>query len=190
MLPLQHDASKGRVIPGLTDKRITDIRFTGLSDSTAAYNWNVRSLVDNYRPQMAYVARRLARKGHPEQARDVLERVSSSVSFNAVPARLSSLLAMCQAYRLLGDTERVADLLHRAEPAVLHQIANARSRREVKKRLQLIGFIRTAYAEANRTAALEAFEQRVKRHLQQYGIDLPDSMRRTYDRRSSSRDES
>ncbi len=186
VLPLKHSAPNGRVIPGLTDKRIADFRFTGLRDSTAHYHADVRSMVDNYRPQMAYVARRLARKGHPGRAREVLERVSSSVSFEAVPARFSSLLAMAQAYRRLGDTEQVADLLHQAEPAVLHQLANAGSRRAVKQRLRLIGYIRTAYAEANRTAALEDFEHRVEQRLQQHGLDLPDARTRTHDRRPSS----
>jgi hypothetical protein len=186
VLPLKHNAPNGRVIPGLTDKRFADFRFTGLSDSTAHYNADERSMVDNYRPQMAYVARRLAGTGHPERARSVLDRISSSVSFEAVPARFSSLLAMAQAYRRLGDTERVADLLHRAEPAVLHQLANAGSRRAVKQRLRLIGYIRTAYAEANRTDLLEDFEQRVEQRLQQHDFDLPDSGTRTHERRPSS----
>jgi len=79
--------------------------------------------------------------------------------------------------------------LHRAEPAVLHQLANAGSRRAVKRRLRLIEYIRTAYAEANRTAALEDVEQRVERRLHQHGLDLPDARTRTHDRRPSSSSE-
>jgi len=180
VLPIKHDRPLGRVIPGLTDKRMSQFRFTNLADSSVYFNQNARRMIDGYRLHFSHTAEQLSRKGHAETGEQLLTTFTESVPFSTIPADMQTLFFTAQAYRTLGNTEKVADLLGRARPLVLSQLRTASSRQRFSRALQYAGRIRSSYLKTNQQAEMEAFDKKIDEVLSNAPFQVPARIRRAY----------
>ncbi len=180
VLPIKHNQPLGRVIPGLTDKRMANFRFTNLNDSTVYYNQNARRMVDGYRLHYSHTAERLGQKGHPKTAEGLLNDFTEAVPFSTIPADMQTLFFTARAYRSLGNTDEAARLLADAEPMVLSQLRTTSSRRGFSRALQYAGRIRSSYLKADQVDAVEAFDQKIEQVLAQAPFQVPARIRRAY----------
>ncbi len=180
VLPIKHDQPLGRVIPGLTDQRLSQFRFTNLADSTVYYNQNARRMVDGYRLHFSHTADRMGRMGHSEAANQLLTDFTTDVPFSTIPADMQTLFFTAEAYRTLGNETKVAGLLEDAQPLVLNQLRTASSRRQFSRALQYAGRIRSSYLSTNQTEATEAFDQKIDEVLANAPYRVPARIRRAY----------
>ena len=180
VLPVKHDQPLGRVIPGLTNERLSEFRFTNLNDPSVYYNQNARRMVDGYRLHFSHTAEQLGQRGRTETAEQLLTNFTESVPFSTIPADMQTLFFTAQAYRALGNTEEVAELLADAEPLVLSQLRAASSRRQFSRALQYAGRVRSSYLKANQTEAMEAFDQKIDDALANAPFRVPARLRRAY----------
>jgi len=180
VLPIKHNQPLGRVIPGLTDERMANFRFTNLSDSTVYYNENARRMIDGYRLHYSHTAEQLGQKGHPETAERLLSDFTEAVPFSTIPADMQTLFFTARAYRSLGDTEEATRLLADAEPMVLNQLRTASSRRPFSRALQYAGRVRSSYLKADQQDAVEAFDQKIEQVLAEAPFRVPARIRQAY----------
>ena len=180
VLPIKQNQPLGRVVPGLTDRRLSDFRFTNLADSTLYYNQNARRMVDGYRLHFSHTADRLGQMGHTEAANQLLNRFTASVPFSTIPADLQTLFFTAEAYRRLGNQDRVAALLTDAQPLVLGQLRSAGSRQQFSRALQYAGRIRTSYLSINQQDAVDAFDRQIDEVLAGAPYRVPANVRRQY----------
>jgi len=180
ILPIKHDQLLGHVIPSLTDKRMSQFRFTNLADSTEYYNKWARRMVDGYRLHFSHTAQQLERKNHTQTAKRLLNNFTEEVPFSTIPADMQTFFFTAEAYRTLGNTGKVADLLKDAEPLVLNQLRTASSRRKFSRALQYAGRIRSSYLKANRKDATETFDQELDKVLANAPYRVPKRIRRAY----------
>ncbi len=180
VLPIKHNQPLGRVIPGLTDERMRDFRFTNLADSTAYYNENARRMVDGYRLHFSHAAERLARTGHTERARTLLDDFTTDVPFSTVPGDIQTLMFTARAYRAIGDTERLASVLEEAQPVVFNELRTASGQRQFSRALFYAGRVRSAFQKAQQADALDAFDRRLDQLLAQAPYSVPPRIRRAY----------
>jgi len=180
VLPIKHDQPLGRVIPGLTDKRLSNFRFTNLSDSTVYYNQNARRMVDGYRLHYAHTAEQLGRKGHSDTAEELLSGFTEAVPFATIPADMQTLFFTARAYQGLGETDKVASLLADAEPLVLSRLRTASGRRQFSRALQYAGRVRSSYLKADQMDAVEAFDQKIDQVLANAPFQVPARIRSAY----------
>jgi hypothetical protein len=180
VLPIKHSQPLGRVVPGLTDQRLSGFRFTNLADSTLYYNQNARRMVDGYRLHFSHTADRLGQMGRTQAANQLLNRFTSSVPFSTIPADLQTLFFTAEAYRRLGNQNRVATLLTDAQPLVLEQLRSAGSRQQFSRALQYAGRIRSSYLSINQQGAVNAFDQQIDEVLSGAPYRVPANVRRAY----------
>ena len=180
VLPIKHNSPLGRVIPGLTDERMADFRFTNLSDSTVYYNENARRMIDGYRLHYSHAAEQLGQKGHSDTAERLLTDFTEAVPFSTIPADMQTLFFTARAYQSLGRTDKVAGLLADAEPMVFDRLRSASSRRRFSRALQYAGRVRSSYLKANQTDALESFDQELERVLADASFQVPARVRQAY----------
>ncbi len=180
VLPIKHDKQLGRVIPGLTDDRMSQFRFTNLADSTAYYNENARRMVDGYRLHFAHAADQFGQTGHADRGRNLLTNFSESVPFSVIPGDTQTLMFTARAFRTLGETDKLANVLKSAQPVVFNELRTARGQQQFSRALFYAGRVREAYLEADRQAALEAFDQQLDELLAQAPFQVPDRLRRAY----------
>ena len=180
VLPIKHDRTLGRVIPGLTDERMLDYRFTNLADSTAYFNQNARRMVDGYRLHVSHAAERLARTGHPDRGEKLLDKFTTSVPFATIPGDVQTLMFTARAYRALGDTDKLADVLAEAQPVVFNQVRTAGSRRAFSRALLMAGRVREGYQSAGRQDALATFDRKLDALLAEAPYSVPARIRRAY----------
>ncbi|WP_103019975.1 glycosyltransferase family 117 protein [Salinibacter altiplanensis] len=180
VLPIKHKKPLGRVIPGLTDERLANFRFTNLNDSTVYYNENARRMVDGYRLHYAHAAEQLGQQDRPDTAEQLLNDFTEAVPFATIPADMQTLFFTAQAYQSLGSTDRVARLLADAEPMVLAQLRSAGSRRRFSRALQYAGRVRSSYLKANQTNAVEAFDRKLEQVLANASFQVPARVRQAY----------
>ncbi|MFB6274263.1 MAG: DUF2723 domain-containing protein, partial [Salinibacter sp.] len=180
VLPIKHNTPRGRVIPGLTNKRLSAFRFTNLADSSVYFNQNARRMTNGYRLHFSHTAKELAQKGHSKAGKQLLDNFTESVPFATIPADLPTLFFMAQAYRSLGNTQKVADLLKNAEPMVLSRLRSTSSRRRFSRALQYAGRIRSTYRRANQKKAMKAFDKQIEAALSQAPFRVPTRIRRAY----------
>lgn len=93
---------------------------------------------------------------------------------------MQTLFFTAQAYRTLGNTEKVAGLLKDAEPLVLDQLRTASSRRQFSRALQYAGRIRSSYLKTNQTDATEAFDAKIDEALSEAPFQVPARIRQAY----------
>jgi hypothetical protein len=93
---------------------------------------------------------------------------------------MQTLFFTAQAYRTLGNTERVATLLEKAQPLVLSQLRTANSRRQFSRALQYAGRIRSSYLKTDKKAATEAFDEKIDKVLSNAPYRVPARIRRAY----------
>jgi len=180
VLPIKHDRALGRVIPGLTDKRMSQFRFTNLADSTAYYNQNARRMIDGYRLHFSHAAEQLARKGHKERSRTLLNSFTAEVPFSTIPGDVQTLMFTARAYRTIGDTDKLADVLQEAQPVVFNEVRTANSRRGFSRALLFAGRVRQGLMDANRSEALKAFDEKLDAVLAEAPYSVPARIRRAY----------
>ena len=180
VLPIKHNQPLGRVIPGLTDARMSEFRFTNLADSSAYYNENARRMVDGYRLHFSHAAERLARTGHAERGRTLLDDFTADVPFSTIPGDIQTLMFTARAYRAIGDTEKLAGVLQEAQPVVFSELRAATSQRQFSRALFYAGRVRTAYTKADNQEALDDFDQKLDAFLAEAPYSVPPRIRRAY----------
>jgi len=180
VLPIKHDKRLGRVIPGLTDKRMSQFRFTNLADSSAYYNENARRMIDGYRLHFSHTAEQLARTGHTERSRELLSNFTESVPFSIIPGDVQTLMFTARAYRAIGDTEKVASVLKEAQPVVFNEARTATSRRQFSRALLFAGRIRKGLQDAGQNEALSTFDKKLDALLADTQYEVPPRIRRAY----------
>lgn len=147
IVPIRHDERMGRVVPGVTDARLKQFRFTGLNDPDVYFDENIRRMVDNYRNIFSNTASQLAEQGEHERGVELLDWFLERVPFETIPGDETSFIFMAQAYRDLGEPEKANAIFEKAEPLIMHQIARAdfMNEREFQRLGSLIEMVRTAY---------------------------------------------
>ena len=180
VLPIKHDQPLGRVIPGLTDKKMSEFRFTNLADSSAYYNENARRMVDGYRLHFAHAADRLGQTGHSDRGRPLLADFTAQVPFSIIPGDLQTMMFTARALRTLGETKKLARVLQKAEPVIFSDLRSASSQRQFSQALFYAGRIREAYVQADKQDALDAFDATLDETLNAAPYRLPDRLRRAY----------
>lgn len=180
VLPIKHSQPLGRVIPGLTDERMSQFRFTNLSDSTVYYNQWSRRMVDGYRLHFSHAAEQLARKNESETAEQLLNTFTDAVPFSTIPADMQTMLFTARAYRSLDNTEKATSIMTTAEPIVLQQLRTAQSRKQFSRALQSAGQIRASYLEAGRKSATDAFDEQIDEVLSNAPFRVPSRIRQAY----------
>ena len=180
VLPIKHKNSLGRVIPGLTADRMSQFRFTNLRDSTVYYNQNARRMVDGYRLHFSHAAEQLERRNKVQTSEQLLNNFTASVPFSTIPADMQTLFFTAQAYRALGNTEKVATLMEKAEPIVLTQLRTANSRRQFSIALRYAGRLRSSYLKMSQKATTENFDQKIDKVLANAPYRVPVRIRRAY----------
>jgi len=180
VLPIKHNQPLGRVIPGLTDERMRDFRFTNLADSSAYYNENARRMVDGYRLHFSHAAERLARTGYTDRGRTLLNSFTADVPFSTIPGDVQTLMFTARAYRALGETEKLAGVLKEAQPVVFNELQTASGQRAFSRALFYAGRIRKAFTQANQPDALDAFDRRLDALLNEAPYSVPPRIRKAY----------
>lgn len=180
VLPIRHNQPLGRVIPGLTDERMSSFRFTNLADSTAYYNENARRMVDGYRLHFSHAAEQLSQKGHSDTGRRLLNDFTDSVPFSTIPGDLQTLMFTARAYRVLGEMDELASVLQDAQPVVFHELQTATNQRQFSQALFYAGRVRKAYVQADRDEELAAFDEKLDAFLDRAPYDVPARIRRAY----------
>jgi MFS family permease len=180
VLPIEHNQPLGRVIPRLTDERLSQFRFTNLDDPSVYYNQNARRMVDGYRLHFSHTAEQLSKNGQADPAEQLLTDFTEAVPFSTIPGDVQTLFFAARAYRTLGNTRKAANLLKDGEPLVMEELRTASSRQQFSRALQYAGRIRTSYLKANQTAAREAFDQKIDKVLARAPFQVPTRIRRAY----------
>jgi hypothetical protein len=180
VLPIKHNQPLGRVIPGLTDERLSEFRFTNLDDPTVYYNENARRMIDGYRLHFSHTAEQLGRMGHGDPAEELLTDFTEAVPFSTIPADMQTLFFTARAFQTLGNEEKVASLLADAEPLVFEELRTASSRRGFSRALQFAGRVRSSYLKANQNEATEAFDEQLDEVLSEVPFQVPTRIRQAY----------
>jgi len=180
VLPLKHQQPLGRVIPGLTDERMSEFRFTNLADSSAYYNENARRMVDGYRLHFSHTAERLARTGDTERGRTLLNNFTEAVPFSTIPGDTQTLMFTARAYRAIGAPEKLASVLQEAQPVIFNELQTAGSQRQFSRALFYAGRVRKAFMQADQQDALTAFDQELDALLAEAPYSVPPRIRQAY----------
>jgi hypothetical protein len=180
VLPIKHNQPRGRVIPGLTDERMSQFEFTNLADSTTYFNQNARRMLDGYRFNISHAAEQLSNKGHAERGRKLLSNFMQKMPFSTIPGDVRTLMFTARAFRALGDTERHANILREAQPLVMDQVQTADSRRSLSRALAMAGRVRRGLQSAGRQEALDAFDRELETILAETSYKVPPRIRRAY----------
>ena len=180
VLPIKHNQPLGRVIPGLTDERMSDFRFTNLADSSVYYNENARRMVDGYRLHFSHAAQQLARKGQQDLAGRFLTDFTDQVPFSTIPGDIQTMMFTADAFRTIGDAEKAVAVLDRAQPEVFNELRSANSRRAFSRALQYAGMMRRSYTDTGVGNSTEAFDDRLDDVLSQVPFQIPPRVRQAY----------
>jgi hypothetical protein len=180
VLPIKHQKPLGRVVPGLTDRKMSQFRFTNLADSSAYYNQNARRMVDGYRLHFAHTADRLAQMGHADRGRTLINDFTADVPFSVIPGDLQTMMFTARALRSLGETEKLAGVLQKAQPVIFSDLRSAGSQRQFSQALFYAGRVRKAYQDAGKQEAVTTFDAKLEETLAQAPYRLPNRLRRAY----------
>ncbi len=173
----------GAVVPEVTLANLEEFRFRNLDDPDVYYDSVIRRMVDNYRNIFANIALQLTEQGLDEEARAVLDRLTREVPFDVIAGDPQSFLLVARAYRAADAEERATALLKRAEPLVLAQLEQARSRRSMGYAAQYVQLIRQAYLAAGDFEAAAALSDRLANILGNDSIRrTPQELRQSYQR--------
>ncbi|PQJ33877.1 membrane protein [Salinibacter sp. 10B] len=180
VFPIKHKQPLGRVIPGLTDDRMSEFRFTNLADSSAYYNENARRMVDGYRLHFSHTSERLAKQGHTERSRQLMTNFTEEVPFSTIPGDVNTLMFTARAFRAIGDTEKLAGVLQEAQPVVFNELQTASSQRQFSQALFYAGRVRKAFVQADNQEALNTFDEKLDAQLAKAPYSVPARIRRAY----------
>jgi hypothetical protein len=150
VVPVRHvdPFGLGRVVPGLSDERLSTFRFTNLDNPRVYFDENIRRMVDNYRSVFSHAAQSLAEDGHIDRARTLLSQVSTNVPFETIPGDIRSYVFLARAFLAADDRESVVDLLRRSESIALERLERAVTQRDIQIAVQYVQFIQSTYLEA------------------------------------------
>lgn len=180
ILPIRHNQRLGRVIPGVTDERMSQFRFTNTANPSTYFNTDARRMVDGYRLHFSHTAEQLANKGYPEDGRSLLDEFTDAVPFSTIPGDLRTLMSTARAYRALGDLETLSRVLQEAQPVVFNELRAAQGRRQFSQALFYAGRIRQALLEADEPDGVSEFDETLEKLLAQAPYRVPDNLRRAY----------
>jgi hypothetical protein len=180
VLPIKHNQPLGRVIPGLTDERMSQFRFTNLADSSVYYNENARRMVDGYRLHFSHAAQQLARQGQQDLAGRFLTDFTTQVPFSTIPGDIQTMMFTAEAFRTIGDTEKAVAVLDKAQPEVFNELRSANSRRGFSRALQYAGMMRRSYTDTGVDESTETFDDRLNNVLSQVPFEIPARVRQAY----------
>jgi len=181
VVPIKHNEPLGRIVPTLTPERLKQFKFTNLNNPDVYYDENIRRMVDNYRNVYAQTAEALVESGEPDEAQALLDTLMAAVPFETIPGDERSFLFMARAYQMLDDDERVMEVMQKAEPVVLHRLANVRTQSEQKYIEQFIQMISFTYLEARNYEAAAAFSNRISEVMGQPYRQTPEELRREFE---------
>jgi hypothetical protein len=180
VVPIKHNQTFGRVVPGLTAERMEQFRFTNLADPDVYFDENARRMIDGYRLQFSHAGERLSRMGETEAGQELLTRIVNEVPFSTIAGDLQTYLLTARALEATGNAEMMASIMEQAEPLVLNDLRTANSRRNFSYALRYAGMVRSSYLDANKTESLDAFDEQVETLLAQAPYEVPQRIRKAY----------
>ena len=180
VVPIKHNQTFGRVVPGLTAKRMEQFRFTNLANPDVYFDENARRMIDGYRLQFSHAGERLAQMGETETGQQLLTRIVNGVPFSTVAGDLQTYLLTGRALEATGNAGMMASIMEQAEPLVLNDLRTASSRRNFSYALRYAGMVRSSYLNANKTESLNAFDKQVEALLAQAPYEVPQRIRKAY----------
>ena len=181
VVPIRHEQAGGRVVPGLTDARFDDFRLTNLDDPSVYFGDTARGMVGtHYRLWPATAAQGLARTGHADRARQLLDRFTTNIPFEVIPADSSIRLEVARAYRVAEAPHRAQNIAESTEPLVLDALRTAAGRQQVAQALQQAGVLRSLYRNTGARSALAHFDNELTPLLDDLPVRLPETVRRRF----------
>ena len=150
IVPIRHEEQLGRVVTDVTPAKLRMFRFTGLSDPDIYFDENIRRMVDNYRNIFSHTVEVMAAEGRIEEGLELLNWFMEQVPFSTIPGDEPSFAFIAQAYSLLGEADRSAELWQQAEPVVLQRLSNAwrtQNERALARSIRFIDILHGAYLE-------------------------------------------
>lgn len=182
IVPIEHEERLGRVVPEITPKRLMNFRFRNLADPDVYYDENVRRMIDNYRNVFGHTAQKLAEAGRPGEARTLLDTLMAKVPFETIPGDERSFLLLARAYESAGAGDRAISLMQKAEPIVLHRLANVRSDQDLRYASQFIQILRASYLDLGAFEEASEFSSRIAEVLEDSTYrQSPEEFRRLYE---------
>jgi len=179
VLPIRHDRRYGRVVPGITDERMSEFRFTNLADSSVYYNENARRMVDGYRLHFSHAAERLSRRGHTDTADRLLTSFTQSVPFSVIPGDILTMTFTARAFKAMGAPEKAAGILEETQSEVFRELRAAGSRRAFSQALQYAGMVRRTYQGTDQES-LDEYDRQLNDLLAQLPYRIPQRVRQAY----------
>jgi hypothetical protein len=137
-------------------------------------------MVDGYRLHFAHTADRLAQMGRADRGRTLLNDFTADVPFSVIPGDLQTMMFTARALRSLGETEKLAGVLQKAQPVIFSDLRSAGSQRQFSQALFYAGRVRTAYQKAGNQEAVNTFDAKLEETLAQAPYRLPNRLRRAY----------
>jgi hypothetical protein len=181
VVPVRHDQSPSRVVPGLSDAPFEEFRLTNLADPNVHYGGTARGTAGlYYRVWPSFAARRLAEQGHGNRARRLLNRFTAKVPFDVIPADTSTRLQVAHAYQAADAPNRVRAIIRSTEPLVLDDLRTASGRRAIGQALRQAGTLRSLYRTAEAATALHQFDDKLRPVLNALPVSLPQEVRRQF----------
>ncbi|MCH7976876.1 MAG: DUF2723 domain-containing protein [Bacteroidetes bacterium] len=165
VMPFRTNAGPdGRVIPEISLRRFAKYEFRNLDDPDVYYDENSRNMADTYRRVFASAAAEIARQGHHEEARALLERISEEVPHEVIPESFLSLILTAEAYRSITDMDSALATLRRAEDFAIREAVRASansSRGSTESAAQFVRFLTSTYVDMDALDAMSAFYDRL-----------------------------
>ena len=180
VVPIRNSEFLGRVVPGLTEERMKQFRFTNLDDPDLYLNENARRMLDGYRLTYAQVGEQLADLGYSDRARELLTTLDDRMPFSTVAGDVQSQVMMARALQRVGANDRAVEIMQNVEPLVLRDLRTAPSQRAFRFALQYTGLVRLAYLDAGDQDDLQAFDRRVDAALAAAPYSVPPEVRQAF----------
>lgn len=165
IVPVRHDERLGRIVPGITAERLRKFRFTGLDDPDVYFDENIRRMVDNYRNVFSHTAEDMAKAGQVDEARELLTWFHEQVPFETIPGDERSFMFMAEAFKAVGDQATALEVYRKAEPIVLHRLAQATTQRDLEFAAYFVETIRGSYVQAREFEMASDFTARLAEAL-------------------------
>lgn len=177
VVPIRHEERNGRVVPEIMLDRLAQFKFTQLDDPDVYFGPWSRGLAGNaYRNVFSTTAEKLLREGRPQEARQMLEIVLEAVPPDTIPINFFEAYPMAQAYEVLGEDQRSADLLRYTEPYVLRDVARADTTQRLELAVRQAQEIQRYYVRARDFDGAAALGNRLADLLQDDGFRVAPEM--------------
>lgn len=182
IVPIEHDERLGRVVPEITPDRLMNFRFTNLANPNVYFDENIRRMIDNYRNIFGHTAQSIAEQGHSDRALELLDTLMTNVPFETIPGDERSFLLLSRAYDAGGAPDRAIALMKRAEPVILHRLANVQSDQDLRYASQFIQILRASYLDMGAFDEASEFSHRIAEVLEDSTYrQSPEDFQRLYE---------